>query len=176
MNAQKEKYLTSGDVLDLYRNNLREILAFVAGYIKNDEDAEDAIQDIFFKLHEDVRKRKIFNINARAYLYKTARNYCIDIIRKKSSKHQSFVEFETMENIPNGNGENGLIDSILLDSIYEYIEAELPEKESTVFKLKYYYRLNLEEISEITDISVSTLSRILAKIVRKIEEKFPDFI
>ena len=72
--------------------------------------------------------------------------------------------------------EDKLIDSIIIESIYEYIETNLSEKEVTVFKLKYYYRLNQEEISQVVESSVATVSRILSKITNELAERFPDVL
>jgi DNA-directed RNA polymerase specialized sigma subunit len=78
--------------------------------------------------------------------------------------------------VPNGSSEDTLIDAIIIDYIYEYIDKNLSEKEAAVFRLKYYYRLNLDEISVIVETSVSSISRMLGKITKEIEEKFPDIL
>ena len=178
MPNNQDTYLTADDILSLYKDHLHEIIAFVYNYVKDEEDAKDLTQDIFYKLYEDVQKRKIKNINPRAYLYRTARNYCIDTLRKKGGRTESYesAEFEPADQFKHGSTEDKLIDSIIVDSLYEYIEKNLPEKECTVFKLKYIYNLNLEEISDAVETSISTISRMLTNISKKLEEKFPDIL
>jgi hypothetical protein len=56
MKNNSEAYLTIEDIAELYNNNLREILAFVYGYIKNEEDVKDITQDIFFKLYNKKKE------------------------------------------------------------------------------------------------------------------------
>jgi RNA polymerase sigma-70 factor (ECF subfamily) len=175
MCADSSIYLTVEDIEDLYEKHLREIIAFVYGYVKNEEDALDLTQDIFFKLYSEVKNRQITYSNPRAYLYKTARNHCIDMLRKE--KVRPVTGTDISQSIPSKDlPEEKIIDSLVLEAVFEYIENGFPETEKTVFKLRYLYGFNLEEISSIVGPSVSTISRILAKLGREVEDRFPHIL
>ena len=173
--ATEQKYITADDIPDLYRKYLKEILSFIYGYVRDAEETKDLAQDVFYKLWKDVEKKKIPDVNIRGYIYKIAQNHCIDTIRKKKIATTSIME-EYLPEQRADSMEDQIIDSLTIQSVYDYIHHNLSETESTVFKLKYLHKLKLEEISEIVETSISSLSRILQKITAHLGEKFPDIL
>ena len=169
------QYLNIDDLQTLYQDHVKEISAFVYNFFKNPEETFDTTQDIFFKLFEHIQNQKIETTNPRAYIYKVARNHCIDVLKKKKIQTTTYEANSAL--LSNGRrSEAKIIDSLIIDSIYNYIENNLPETEATIFKLKFIYNFNLEEIVDVVGTSLSTVSRIIKKITLELEEKFPDIL
>ena len=71
----------------IFRDNFlqyyRPLCLFALHYLKNIDDAEDAVQDCFMELWK--RKEKGFEVSGfKSYLYSMVRNRCIDILKKDS--------------------------------------------------------------------------------------------
>jgi RNA polymerase sigma-70 factor (ECF subfamily) len=75
VNRLREGDPTAGRLLaDIYRNPL---LRFCFRYLKNQEEAEDVVQEVFLR----VLKHKAQPANFRAWIYRIARNCSLDVIR-----------------------------------------------------------------------------------------------
>src|SRR3984885_11373045 len=60
----------------------RSLLRFIRGRVRDQADAEDILQDVFYELTEAYRLMKPVE-HAGAWLYRVARNRIIDRFRKK---------------------------------------------------------------------------------------------
>lgn len=79
-----EKYLSGGS--NEYLGTLLQrysILLFgvCMKYLKNEEEARDAVQQVFLKVIKDIRKYKVEYF--RSWLYMVAKNHCLMALRKK---------------------------------------------------------------------------------------------
>jgi RNA polymerase sigma factor (sigma-70 family) len=85
-------------------------------YLKDREDAKDAVMQIFEKLNETLLKYDVQNF--KSWLYVSARNHCLMQLRAKKGK------------------ETKILDSNLMESDYVlHLEIE-PEMEETISKLE----------------------------------------
>jgi len=139
--------LQSGDpeaYTELYKKYYKPIYRFVYFRVSNEDVAEDIMQEVFLKFIEVADNQRI--TNARAYLYKTAKNLVIDFYRE-----QGKVVKVSLEDV-------GELVSILGQSLTESkIDLEIAHK--AIFKLKDQWRdlillryvegLEYEEIAEI---------------------------
>jgi RNA polymerase sigma factor (sigma-70 family) len=76
-------YRTSQNVQyigELYRRYAHLILGVCMKYLKNREDSEDAVMEIFEKLHLDLKKNEVEH--PKSWLYMVARNHCLMRLRK----------------------------------------------------------------------------------------------
>ncbi len=146
-------------VVDKYSDMLFRITLL---HLKNKSDAEDAAQDVFFKL---VEKEHIFESDEheKAWLIRVAINVCKD--RLKSAWFKKTVVFE--ENLYNTTPEKKEVLSSVL---------ELPVKYRSIVLLFYYENYSIAEIARIIGKKEATIgsqlhrARKLLKI--KLEEDF----
>ncbi len=146
-------------VVDKYSDMLFRITLL---HLKNKSDAEDAAQDVFFKL---VEKEHIFESDEyeKAWLIRVAINVCKD--RLKSAWFRKTVVFE--ENLYNTTPEKQEVLSSVL---------ELPVKYRSIVLLFYYENYSIAEIAKIIGKKEATIgsqlhrARKLLKI--KLEEDF----
>ncbi len=163
------------DIPDLYRKYLREILAFLFNYVHNEEDTKELTQDVFYKLCEQVKKGNVRKINFRAYLYKVARNHVIDSVRKKKIENEYLDENSPYCATKRESPEN-VLDTMMIKAVFTFIDKSLSETEASVFRLKHYQNLTLEEISNVLDVSVPSVHRIYKKVLKELGEKFPNIL
>lgn len=91
-------YRSSNDaryIGELYRRYAHLILGVCMKYLKNLADSEDAVMEIFEKLHHDLKKNEVEH--PKSWLYMVAKNHCLMKLRKAGLS----VEFpEVMPQIP----------------------------------------------------------------------------
>ena len=76
-----------------FKNNVLSlsdrIFPMVARMLGNDTDAKDAVQEIMIKLWD--RRKQIGNHpSLTGFVFLTARNYCIDLLKKKKARTDFF--------------------------------------------------------------------------------------
>lgn len=118
------------------------------------EDAEDILQETFINVY---RFADSFKGESRVFtwLYRIATNECTKHFRKNKNWMKK-AEAITEKMLNDFTGNDADISEKMLVKFQQAI-LQLPEKQKVVFNLRYYEELSYEEISQITDSSVSTL-------------------
>lgn len=155
---------------------------FANGYLNNDENTKEVLQDVFLKLWDNRQKLAVTTI-LNAYLFTLTRNRCIDLIRRerlmlqfRSDKQEEYRRLT--ENF------DALSDPILDELFAMEIQTEinravsgLPEQCRKVFILSRTNGLKNNEISESLELSEKTveshLTKALKTIRKALEHKFP---
>ncbi|MBV7531493.1 sigma-70 family RNA polymerase sigma factor [Chitinophaga sp. sic0106] len=70
------------------------LLGMCMKYLKNEEDARDAVQQIFLKVLSDVHKHEVQFF--RAWIYQVAKNYCLMQLRQQHMKYKEEITDSTM--------------------------------------------------------------------------------
>jgi len=158
---------------------------FANGYLNNDENTKEVLQDVFLRLW-DYRFKLTEDTILNAYLFTLTRNRCIDLIRRerlvmqfRADKQEEYRKLT--ENF------DALSDPILDDIFATEIETEinhtvsrLPEQCRKVFMMSRTNGLKNREISEKLELSEKTveshLTKALKTIKQALEKKFPGSI
>lgn len=80
------KYLETGDnvyVGELYKRYGHLVLGLCIKYLKDKDEAEDAVMTIFGQLLNDLKKHKVEYF--KSWLYTYSKNYCLMQLRKKQN-------------------------------------------------------------------------------------------
>lgn len=144
----KENILTS------YLINLGEEvfkLLLVKGAIK--EDAEDIIQNTFYKVYTLLDN--LTESNIRPWFFRVALNEYIDLKRKKEQKSIYLTE-ELYSKLQYTDRE---FDAVLNKDEIFYLLKDIKLEYKEAFFLKYYYDFSYEEIALILDIQVNSVKQ-----------------
>ncbi|MCB0628812.1 MAG: sigma-70 family RNA polymerase sigma factor [Saprospiraceae bacterium] len=131
----------------LYRRYAHLVLGLCLDYLKNREDAKDAVMDIFEKAGRKLPEQSVTNF--RPWLFYVSRNHCIDILRKKLKQVPvEFSEAIFMESA----GEDRPIEENQIELLTAAIAALKPHQRDciTLFYLKGY---SYEKVSKLTGFS-----------------------
>ena len=127
--------------VDLYSDN---IFRFVLKSVKDEDTANDLVQDAYMRLWQHVGKVEL--VSAKSYLFKIANNLVIDLYRKNK-----FVSSDPIQD-----------DSMYYNHEYsdmkEHLDRALDllsDSQKTVLMLRDYEDYSYEEIGEITGLSES---------------------
>ncbi|KXZ40418.1 RNA polymerase sigma-70 factor, ECF subfamily [Alkalithermobacter thermoalcaliphilus JW-YL-7 = DSM 7308] len=138
-------------LIDLYGNDVIRICMY---YMKNKDDAEDAFQDIFVKIHKNRSSYK-GKSDIKTWITKIAINTCKDILKSSWNKKVTYLENDLSDKLIYHDKANDY------DHIYEVIKM-LPDIYKDVILLKYYKDMKAKEIAKVLGISESAAnSRIL---------------
>ncbi|MES5006204.1 RNA polymerase sigma factor [Prevotella disiens] len=131
-------------------------------------EAEDIAQDVMLRLwqmHDELNKFR----SVEAVAVQMAHNLTLNELRKK---HRQWVKSKETEQI----ADEGLLptDSLELQEMVVWLEQrikELPETEHTILYMRQVEKRTNEEIARLLDISVASVSTLLARARRHLLEK-----
>ncbi len=155
---------------------------FTRGYLNNDENAREVLQDVFLQLWE-YRKKLADNTSLNAYLFTLTRNHCIDLIRReklllqyRTDKKEEYIQLA--ENFQALSAP--FLDDIFTKEFQTEIDStvcSLPEQCRKVFLMSRKDGLKNREICEILQLSPKTVECHITKALKTIREtlqkKFP---
>lgn len=118
------------------------------GYLGNDEDVADAIQDTILAAYEHIDTLKRGE-HFKTWLVRILINNCTKTWRqkKKSVSLESEREFESTECVDRGRA----------DIEFRELLLSLPEESRTIFQLYYGEQFTTKEIADILDMNENTI-------------------
>jgi RNA polymerase sigma factor (sigma-70 family) len=135
------------------------LLAFCTSMVKSRQDAEDVLQEVFANAHAamvaDERP-----INVRPWLYRIARNRCLNHLRKPVPEGQ-----DSMDIHPHQNGTTTaehVQDREELRQVLADVRT-LPETQRTALLLREIDQLSYEEIAQAMDTTVPSVKSLLVR-------------
>jgi len=150
------------EIIARERSRLRN---FIRRRVPDPADAEDIVQDVFYKLVEANRLLMPIE-HVTGWLFRVARNRITDLFRKKKPDTFSDVSVEgedgellQMEDLlpsPSAGPEMVYFRNVLLDEL-EVALDELPEEQREVFVAHELEGRSFKEMSSETGVSVNTL-------------------
>ena len=155
---------------------------FASGYLNNEENAKEVVQDVFLQLW-DHRKKLADNTSLNAYLFTLTRNRCIDLIRRERLMLQfrADKQEEYMQLTENYHAlSDPILDKIFALELQSEIDKTvdcLPEQCRKVFVMSRAHGMKNREIGSLLNLSEKTVESHLTKALRTIratlEQKFP---
>jgi RNA polymerase sigma-70 factor (ECF subfamily) len=145
-------------------------------YLQNIEDAEEVTQDVFIQLHESLAT---FNRQSslKTWIYRITINKCLDAIKHKNSQKRFFIfgkksksDFEIL-NISSFEHPGILLENKEKAEILYGVINELNENQKTAFILSKIDGLSNPEISEIMQLSISSIESLVFRAKTTLKEK-----
>ncbi len=132
----------------LMATHTNKVFALAWGVLQNREEAKDAVQEVFIKLHAALPKFPPAN-NLNAWLYRVCLNHCIDRKRraKRTPTHMTEEDWERLRGSEHDEPEFRAHQSETGRIIRKAVDT-LPERQRLVFVLRHYKLLSINEIAE----------------------------
>jgi len=140
---------------------------FIRRRVPDPLDAEDILQDVFYRLVEANRLLMPIE-HVTGWLFRVARNRITDLFRKKEPENFSEIEsaqeeeedetlrFEDLLPSPDAGPEALYVRNVLLGELQRAV-AELPKEQREVFVAHEFDGRSFKELSAATGVSVNTL-------------------
>ena len=150
------------------------ILCFIAGkYVKDIDEAEEIVQDVFVKLWE---KRDQIEIKGpeMAYVSTSVKNSCLNHLKHKAimAEHEksealrmSFDPSETEQEMGDMELETAILNAI----------AELPPQRQKIFSMSRVEGLKYHEIAEKLGLSIKTVEAQMGTALKQLRVKLREF-
>ena len=137
-----------------------------------------ALKTLSLKLHKYIDEQKmvcgaepsteelsrVFEVDKQEIIYALDSNkYPLSLYEKYDDDNSASI----MDRLPAKGGSDELIDNILLKKLL----SELPQREKTVIKLRYFKDMTQSEIARIMGVSQVQISRIESKVIGKMREQ-----
>jgi RNA polymerase sigma-70 factor (ECF subfamily) len=138
-----------------------QLYAFALAFrlLRSEEDAQDVVQEAFLRVWKHIgrfdRKKRF-----TTWLYSIVTNLALDRIRSLKRNQRLFFhedESRPMQDIPDGLDLFEVHSNKELAGMIEGLTAGLPLKQRVVFTLRDLQDLSVEEVAEITKMSVGSV-------------------
>jgi len=138
---------------------------FAKSILRNQEAAEDAVQELNLKLWE--KRHQLDEIeNFQAFTMRSMRNLCLDSLRLK--KEQLEIPTDVMYDAPNPHQQTEAVD--MAGRIMNMIN-KLPELQRTIIRMRDVEGMEIGEIAFITQLNENAVSVNLSRARQKIREQ-----
>jgi RNA polymerase sigma factor (sigma-70 family) len=152
-------------ISEVVRREQSRLRNFIRRRVPDPRDAEDILQDVFYKLVEANRLLMPIE-HVTAWLFRVARNRITDFFRKRvpesfgdpavADEDDEMVQLEDLLPSPDAGPEALYARHVLLDEL-ELAVDELPEEQRAVFVAHELEGRSFKEIAAETGVSVNTL-------------------
>ncbi|MGV8136314.1 MAG: RNA polymerase sigma factor [Mangrovibacterium sp.] len=146
---------------DLYTLYSRRIFGFSLGYLKQEEDAHDVVQEVFIRLWM-TRENLSSDSKPEAYLFTLARNLVISTFRKRVSEKE-YLENLRFLVVKNNSDTESQVDYALLSEKMKELIHSMPEQRQRVYLLSKESGRSNKSIAEELQISVKTVEDHITK-------------
>ena len=139
----------------------QKLFAFIRGRVRNNEDAEDILQEVWYQLYNTTEAIEQIG----AWLYRVARNKIVDRYRKKlpqpldesiDADRENEFGFKEILLANDHDPETEYIKNLFWEQLYEGL-SELPVEQREVFVLNEMEGLTFAEIARATGENIKTL-------------------
>lgn len=136
---------------ELFQRYNHLVFSVCRKYLKNPEESQDAVMDIFAKLVGDLKSYEIANF--KSWLYIVTKNYCRMKMRQSTPEAPALQKYSEIEHLTGENFELEILNRIderaLQRELYLALE-QLDEPQRTCIQLFYFDEKSYREIAEIT--------------------------
>ena len=161
--------LRAGDsqAAELLQKEYREVIVrFCWGYLGQMEEAEDAFQDVCCKVLGATQVPDQF----RPWLYRIARNHCLNLRRGKATRREDGPAPATSRLRDALTGQlTRMVKAEQRSQLAEAV-ASLSEEQGEALRLRYVEELSRSEIAEVLDIPESVVKSRLFEGLKKLRE------
>lgn len=152
----------------LYKNYKRLMFGIAYDILKNEQDAEDAVQDAFFRLSDNLDKiADADSPQARNFAVVVTRNICFNVLRKRHIE----TDIDDEDVCSDKSAEDEFLSAQGVETLERALES-LPEKYRDILYLTVYEELSLREAAKLLGITYENAkSR-----VKRARKKVSDFL
>jgi RNA polymerase sigma-70 factor, ECF subfamily len=162
------KRIRNGDIgqfESLFRSSYVSLVRYAKTLIKDQDTAEEIVQDLFFRLWQDRQKIKIES-SLNGYLFRAVHNKCLHWInhQKVIERHENEIEFQRSEN--HDNPDDILNYKELQEKIVLILER-LPERCGKIFCMNRFEGMKYSEIAEKLSLSLKTIEANMGRALKE---------
>lgn len=169
-----------GKLLDDYQ---QKVFATCISFVPNKEDAEDIAQEVFVEVFNSIGKFK-GNSKLSTWIYRICTNKCLEFMRKRNTKKRfGFMQAILGNEIPidktsyftEMNHPGVILENKEKSETLFYAINKLPEAQKVAFTLHKIDGKSYQEISDITEKSVSSVESLMFRAKNNLQKLLENF-
>lgn len=154
------------DQIHLIRDRIYRITKRI---LVSKDEAEDATQEVIFKLWSmGLEKRNSFK-SIEAYSLTMAKNYCLDRLK---SKQANLIPLDERFSVPNSTSLQNQIETADELNLTANLINQLPEKERMIIQLREIEQYDFNHIASILELPEGTVRVYLSRARKKLRKEF----
>jgi RNA polymerase sigma factor (sigma-70 family) len=165
LEVSEPKTLELETVIDDYQAVL---LRYAAGVLNNADAAQDVVQEVFIRLHENWTRLRERGAQLKSWLYRTTHNASVDYIRKES-RLRFLHERKSRESAGQQEYDQQAHQDELEALVYEHINTLKP-REREVLVLRLQEEMSYRQIAEVLDRSEGYVGTLIHTATKKLTQ------
>jgi RNA polymerase sigma-70 factor, ECF subfamily len=167
--------IRKGDVKQfesLFRSSYISLVRYARTMIKDQDTAEEIVQDLFFRIWQDRGKIRIES-SLNGYLFRSVHNRCLHNIEHNRviEKHAEEMSFRLRESPENPSD---ILNYKELQAKVASILEKLPERCGKIFYMNRFEGLKYNEIAEKLSVSVKTVEANMGKALKEFRKELTE--
>lgn len=161
---------------ELVRAHQQRVFQLAFAFFGNREDAMDIVQETFLRLHQKLGTYREGH-SLQGWVLQIAKNLCVDYFRKHYRRRREFetaVSLDALQ-VPAEENDSARRACELKDLLFRSIRS-LADRQRTIFILRHYNQLRVEEIAGLLNISPGTVKSLHFKAVRNLKGRLSPYL
>lgn len=154
---------------DIFHSYSKQMVSLAKTYMKNNDDAEDAVGTVFERIASrnfDIVRKIENHADMRNYLLKATKNTCLNMLKQKKTS-LPFADLSELERL----GKEDVFDDDFIDRICDKMDCETVMKAIVSLNEKYrdalYYHFVMEmTVAEVAKLMFQSVSATKQQLVR----------
>lgn len=157
----------------VFKEHFKNLHAYACSILKDSDDAEEMVQNVFYKLWE--KKEKISELQSvPAYLYRSVYNECMNFV-----KHEKVKTAYEAHAVHHGDIASDAQDTARAKELERRLSEamnSLPEQCRTIFQMSRFEEMKYREIADKLGLSVKTIENQMGKALKIMRTQLADYI
>nr|WP_321485460.1 RNA polymerase sigma-70 factor [uncultured Draconibacterium sp.] len=172
-NIELVKLLKKGDITAfdiIYKKYSRRLYGFVFGYVKQETDTEEIVQEVFLKIWKSRNKINVYS-SFESFLFTVAHNATVNVLKKRAIEQKYVDHVKSLQQIDNTYELTDEIQYKELVAKYQDLLKELSPRQKEIFHLSREEGLSHKEIAEKLGISTNTVKNHLVATISFLKKR-----
>ncbi len=158
----------------VFKTHFKNLHAYAFTILKNEVEAEEIVQQVFFKMWERAEHLS-FDGPVAAYLYRSVYNESLNYVKHQKVKNNYRLHVAHRMKDQSENITEKVLNEELAEKIREAL-SELPAQCRAIFQLSRFESLKYREIADKLNLSVKTVENQMGKALKILRVKLADFL
>ena len=149
----------------IYNKYSKMIFQFVIRYLKQEEDTEEIVQEVFIKIWKSREKINCY-FSFESFLFTIAYNSTISLLRKRLSEIKSL---EYLKSVQKNTNFESVIDDLQFKELNQKVQSllnQLTPRQKQIYELSREHGLSHKEIAQKLNVSENTVKNHLVSALK----------
>lgn len=157
----------------IFREYFKSLHAYAYTFMKDDEQAEEIVQNVFCRIWEKRDQLKTDG-SLKAYLYRSVHNESVNYLKHQKTRTAFQVHFSNGDQTSGEASEKVM--AAELDGQIQKALNELPLQCRVIFQLSRFENLKYKQIADQLNLSVKTVENQMGKALKILRLKLAEFL